>query len=313
MPYQSHVGFKVRRDGKGCEGKAGETPPATPPRAARPARRRAGNEDAGNQLDPGFQDAGNQLDPLFWDADFSKDPHTMLAKTPSFFGCQVSKGPLNSGCGLSEGPRFVAYYRVSTARQGASGLGLDAQRAAVESYVREGAVVAEYTEVESGKRADRPQLAAALAEAKRQGATLIIAKLDRLARNVAFISTLMDTKGVDFVACDFPQAGRLTLHIMAAVAEHEAKMISDRTKAALAAAKARGVKIGGGDTHGNARAAYSAQAAARRAEYAPIIKRIRDSGVTTLVGIAEVLNARGVPTPRGVGAWTAKQVSRAEG
>ncbi len=122
----------------------------------------------------------------------------------------------------------VSYVRVSTARQGSSGLGLDAQRAAIEVYCQQhDAIVArEYREVESGKRNDRPKLAAAIAHAKRAGAKLVIGKLDRLARNVHFISGLMES-GVDFVACDLPEANRLLLHIMAAVAENEAKAISD--------------------------------------------------------------------------------------
>ena len=130
--------------------------------------------------------------------------------------------------------RYIAYFRVSTDKQGYSGLGLDAQRAAVQAYLTQGAwaLQAEFTEVESGRRADRPVLARALAACRGQGAILVIAKLDRLARNVAFISNLMDS-GVEFVAVDFPQANRLTLHILAAVAEHERDMISARTKAAL--------------------------------------------------------------------------------
>jgi DNA invertase Pin-like site-specific DNA recombinase len=138
--------------------------------------------------------------------------------------------------------KFVAYYRVSTARQGRSGLGLEAQQSAVREHLNGGRwkLIAEITEIETGKRVDRPKLAEALKLCRVHGGTLIIAKLDRLARNVAFISTLMES-GVDFEAVDFPQANRLTIHIMAAVAEHEAKAISERTKAALAAAKRRGV------------------------------------------------------------------------
>lgn len=139
---------------------------------------------------------------------------------------------------------FIAYFRVSTERQGQSQLGLEAQREAVERLARKGVIVAEYTEVESGKRhQNRPQLAAAIEQSKRTGATLLIAKLDRLARNVHFISGLMES-GVDFIAADMPQANRLTVHIMAAFAEHEARAISERTKAALAALKARGKKLG---------------------------------------------------------------------
>lgn len=204
---------------------------------------------------------------------------------------------------------FVSYYRVSTARQGASGLGLDAQRAAVMAYTRGSEIVAEFTEVESGKRADRPQLAAAIAYAKRHKAILVIAKLDRLARDVHVISGLMKS-GVEFVATDLPMANKLTIHIMAAMAEHEAEMISERTKKALAAAKARGTKLGG-TRHdlANARNVQTEQAQARRANVLPIVEQIRAAGVTTLAGIAGALNARGVKTPRG-GEWSATQVSR---
>ena len=141
---------------------------------------------------------------------------------------------------------LIAYYRVSTAKQGISGLGLDAQKDVVRSHAARtgGKIVAEFIEVESGKKSDRPQLAFALAECKRGGHTLVIAKLDRLARNVAFIANMMDA-GVDFHACDLPMASRLTLHILAAVAENEARAISDRTKAALAAKKAQGHTLGG--------------------------------------------------------------------
>lgn len=140
---------------------------------------------------------------------------------------------------------FIAYYRVSTDRQGASGLGLNAQRQAVAGFLGgSGQLVAEYTEVESGKKhSNRPQLLAALADCRKRRAVLLIARLDRLARNVAFIANLMES-GVDFVAVDMPQATRLTIHILAAVAEHEREMISTRTKAALAEAKRRGITLG---------------------------------------------------------------------
>jgi DNA invertase Pin-like site-specific DNA recombinase len=140
---------------------------------------------------------------------------------------------------------LVCYYRVSTRKQERSGLGLEGQQAAVQEFSRHhGAnVLAKYTEVETGKRADRPELVRAIAHAKRARATLVVAKLDRLARNVAFTSPLMDS-GVDFVCCDNPHANRLTIHILAAVAEDEARRISERTKAALAAYKARGGKLG---------------------------------------------------------------------
>jgi DNA invertase Pin-like site-specific DNA recombinase len=141
--------------------------------------------------------------------------------------------------------KFIAYFRVSTDRQGKSGLGLEAQREAVLNYLNGGSwtMAAEFTEVESGKHADRPQLAAALAACKKQKARLVIAKLDRLSRNLAFIATLMDS-GVEFVAVDNPHANKLTIHILAAVAQHEREMIAQRTREALAAAKARGVKLG---------------------------------------------------------------------
>src|SRR5580700_11372561 len=139
---------------------------------------------------------------------------------------------------------YVAYYRVSTDRQGASGLGLDAQRQAVARFIGAGQLVAEFTEIESGRRhTNRPRLLAALAECRKRRAVLLIARLDRLARNVAFIANLMES-GVDFVAVDMPTANRLTIHILAAVAEHEREMISQRTKAALAAAKQRGTRLG---------------------------------------------------------------------
>lgn len=143
--------------------------------------------------------------------------------------------------------RFVAYYRVSTKAQGISGLGLEAQEQGVNQFLNGGnwQLLASYTDVESGTRKgnNRPELGKAIAHAKRTKATLVIAKLDRLARNVAFVSNLMES-GVDFVAADMPQANRLTIHILAAVAEAEAEMISKRTKEALAAAKARGVVLG---------------------------------------------------------------------
>jgi DNA invertase Pin-like site-specific DNA recombinase len=189
----------------------------------------------------------------------------------------------------------------------------------VQAYLAQGAwtLQAEFTEVESGRRADRPVLARALAACRAQGAILVIAKLDRLARNVAFISNLMDS-GVEFVAVDFPQTNRLTLHILAAVAEHERDMISQRTKAALAA-KARGVTLGG-PVHLTeeqraagrivANAVKAAKAAAQAADLLPIINEIRAEGITSATGIAKVLNARGVPPPSGRGAWQNVTVQR---
>src|SRR6516164_8225373 len=141
--------------------------------------------------------------------------------------------------------KFVAYFRVSTDRQGKSGLGLEAQRETVMNYLNGGrwTLVGEFTEVESGKRADRPELEKALAACKKQKAKLVIATLDRLSRNLAFIATLMES-GVEFVAVDNPHANKLTVHILAAVAQHEREMIAQRTKAALAAAKKRGQVLG---------------------------------------------------------------------
>ena len=200
---------------------------------------------------------------------------------------------------------FVAYYRVSTQRQGRSGLGLDAQQKAVRDHLNGGdwRIVTEFTEVESGTRPGRPKLAQALKTCRALGATLIIAKLDRLARNVHFVSGLMES-GVEFTAVDFPQANRLTVHILAAVAEHEAKMISERTKVALAAAKRRGVKLGGDRgarlTAKARRAgteAVQARANERAADLAPIVAELQANGARSLRAIAAGLNERGIRTP----------------
>jgi DNA invertase Pin-like site-specific DNA recombinase len=209
--------------------------------------------------------------------------------------------------------KWVSYLRVSTDKQGESGLGIEAQRKAVETYLNGGSwtLAQEFVEVESGKRSNnRPQLAAALAACKKLKAKLVVAKLDRLARNVAFISKLMES-GVEFVACDFPHANKLTIHILAAVAEHERELISSRTKAALAAAKERGKKLGGPKQALAAKlgAAANKEAADKFAANAlPIIRQVQASGVTTLRGIAGALTARGIPTPRGR-EWSAPQVA----
>ena len=170
----------------------------------------------------------------------------------------------------------------------------------------------EYREIESGKKDDRPQLAAALATCRKHKAVLVIAKLDRLARRVSFISTLMDGD-VDFVACDFPQANRLMLHILAAVAEHEREIISQRTRAALQAARDRGVKLGNPTNAekclAQARAARSAEARRRAENVRPIIDQITRSGVTTLRAIGAALTARGVKTARGSTRWHPEQVA----
>ena len=216
--------------------------------------------------------------------------------------------------------RFVVYLRVSTARQGASGLGIEAQREAVARYVASagGQIVAEIVETESGKRSDRPELARALAACRAHRATLLIAKLDRLARNVAFIAGLMKS-GVPFVAADMPTATPFMLHVYAAMAEAEGKAISARTKAALAAAKARGVKLsnprlvpGNREQACRAAAAKSAKATARAADLRPVIAEVRAAGIVTLTGIAAALAARGVPTPSGRGAWSSASVMRLE-
>src|SRR5882724_437094 len=220
--------------------------------------------------------------------------------------------------GAGGAPRFVAYYRVSTEKQGASGLGLEAQREAVARHVTVagGVIAAEFQEVESGKRNDRPEIAGALAACRAQRATLIIAKLDRLARNVAFISNLMDS-GVDFLAADMPLANRLTVHILAAVAEHEREMISARTKAALAAAKARGVKLGNPNLRAGDRAsaiaagrARSRRARSKARDIAPYIDAARKAGCKTLSEVGEALTARGIKTPGGCSNWSAEQVRR---
>jgi DNA invertase Pin-like site-specific DNA recombinase len=211
--------------------------------------------------------------------------------------------------------KFIAYYRVSTDKQGKSGLGLEAQRIAVLAHLNGSHPVAEFTEVESGGRKDRPQLQAALAACRRHKARLIIAKLDRLSRSVAFISALLEA-GVDFVACDMPMANKLTIHILAAVAEHEREMISARTKAALAAAKRRGVRLGSprpevGAAVGRARGASAMALQAQRLaiEVLPVIAEIRRAGTVTLSGVAAALNERGIVSARG-GTWSASTVAR---
>jgi DNA invertase Pin-like site-specific DNA recombinase len=209
--------------------------------------------------------------------------------------------------------RTISYYRVSTAKQGQSGLGLEAQRAAVTRYLDsvQADNLAEYVEVESGKLDTRPQLLAALHHAKVTGATLVIAKLDRLSRNVAFLATLQDS-GQRFLCADMPEANELTIHIMAAMAQAERKMISQRTKDALAAAKARGQRLGnprGAEAlrraqRGNVDAlrVIGSKADAFAADLRPIVVQLREEGHTTLQALAEQLTQRGIQTARG-GKW----------
>jgi DNA invertase Pin-like site-specific DNA recombinase len=209
--------------------------------------------------------------------------------------------------------RVIAYYRVSTEEQGRSGLGLEAQRLAVLSLCngRGWEVIAEHTEIESGKRSDRPALSAAMHHAKVTGAVLVVAKLDRLSRSVAFLSQLQDS-GAKFVAADMPEANELTVHIMAAVAQAERKAIGQRTREALTAAKARGTKLGNpngaaalrraGKGNTDAVAVIRDEADSFARELAPVIADIRASGSLSLPAIANALNERHIQTRRG-GMW----------
>lgn len=218
---------------------------------------------------------------------------------------------------------FISYLRVSTGKQGAAGLGIEGQRTAVSNYLNGGdwTIVAEFVEVESGRNSARPVLAQALAAARLHRVPLIVAKVDRLTRSLAFLSRLIEA-GVDVRFCDLPKiegpAGRFMLQQMAAVAELEAGMIGKRTKEALAAAKKRGAKLGGrraGQRLTDAmraagRDALSSRSKARAADLAPVIAELRSAGVTSLGGIAKALTARGIPTARGGSAWADVQVSR---
>ncbi len=216
--------------------------------------------------------------------------------------------------------RFVSYIRVSTKKQGASGLGLEAQQAAIDAYIAScgGELVnagKPFKEVESGRKNDRPELAKAMKLCRLTGATLLIAKLDRLSRNAVFLLQLQDS-GVDFVCCDMPGANRMTIGVMALVAEQEAKFISERTKAGLAAAKARGVKLGnrtlgakafGENCHGEAgRTASKAKADRRAEELAEVIADLRAENPSHN-SIAKRLNELGYKTARG-GKWYATTV-----
>jgi DNA invertase Pin-like site-specific DNA recombinase len=206
--------------------------------------------------------------------------------------------------------RFVAYYRVSTEKQDAE---CAAQRMAVEAYLNGGGwqLLGEERDVETGKHSERAGLQRAIALCKRHKATLIIAKLDRLSRNVAFVANLMESK-VAFLACDNPHANKLTIHILAAMAEHERDMISARTKAALQAKKAAGVRLGSPDPRKGSAAGCEAQrrtADEFAAKMLPTIEAIRARGVATLQGIADELTRQKWPTARGGETWTSMAVS----
>lgn len=208
--------------------------------------------------------------------------------------------------------RFIAYYRVSTQSQGRSGLGLDAQREAVRAFLNGGAwqLMGEFTEVESGANNARPELTKALNACRLKGATLVIAKLDRLSRDAHFLLGL-DKAGVDFVAADIPSANRMTVGIMAVVAEEERRMIAARTKAALAAAKARGVALGGWKGGPKVDGKLGAQANRKQADafaakLGPIMGDLQGRGLS-LRQMAAELTTLGIQTPRG-GQWTAAAV-----
>ncbi|HLI95365.1 MAG TPA: recombinase family protein [Candidatus Baltobacteraceae bacterium] len=214
--------------------------------------------------------------------------------------------------------KVVSYVRVSTTRQGASGLGLDAQRAAVQTFCQANGceLIAEYQEVESGRKNERPVLRQALAHAKKAKATLLLAKIDRLARNVAFIANLMEA-GADFRACDMPEANKFMLHIMAAVAEQEASAISQRTCVALKAARERGTLLGGAnpacrnltmEARRRGSAATAKAASLFYADVLPLAIGLHQKG-NSLRAIANILNSEGRATRKG-SPWSATQVQR---
>lgn len=197
--------------------------------------------------------------------------------------------------------KYIAYYRVSTDKQGLSKLGLEAQKTAVSNYISpETQLIAEYVEIESGKKKNRPELLKALSECKKQKAVLIIAKLDRLARNVHFISGLIES-GIEFIAVDNPHANKLMLHMLAAFAEHEREMISTRTKQALQAARSRGVNLG---AHGKKLAVINHNKAKEFSiEVYSRILEMKATGLTTLGQIANELNRINIPTFHNKGIW----------
>lgn len=216
--------------------------------------------------------------------------------------------------------RFIAYYRVSTRKQGASGLGLEAQRKAVADYIAGNQLHAEFTEVESGRKASRPQLSEAIKLARLTRSTLIVAKLDRLSRNAAFLNALLDS-GQQVVFADMPNADKLVIGIMAQLAEWEAGQISKRTREALRIAKERGAKLGGHcppsfsqSAVGRQRSKETRQARAeeRKTDLLPIIEQAKAAGMRSLRQIAGYLNERGITTPRG-GIWHAASVKQVVG
>lgn len=206
--------------------------------------------------------------------------------------------------------KYIAYFRVSTDKQGASGLGLEAQQAAVQGYGSE--IVHSFTEIESGADNDRPQLTAAIAMCREIGAALLIAKIDRLSRDAGFLMTLRSS-GLDIVAADMPHVSTLEFGMRAVFSQHEREEISRRTKAALAAAKARGVRLGSRDPAKASAAGVAvvqAKADAFATRVAAIVAEIKaKTGATTLREIAEILSARGVKTSRGGSSWHASQVA----
>lgn len=214
----------------------------------------------------------------------------------------------------AKAPRYVTYLRVSTAQQGASGLGLEAQQEMCARHVEasNGEILASFVEIESGGRSDRPELKKALALAKREGAALLVAKLDRLARSVAFVSRLIEA-GTDFRAADAPAADKTMIQMLSVMSEWERDQISKRTRDALAAAKARGQKLGNPNKKTLAanmaagRQQQAQEAQERAKDLAPVVQAIKAAGIATLAGIAEELNRRQIHTPRG-GQWHASSV-----